>query len=64
MSTQKTRGRKLQTATNSEIKITLNDKQAAIVNKMVDHGVYGNTPNQVLLRIVDERLAKELQHAH
>lgn len=58
MPTQATnQSRKLQTKTNSQILVELNPKQAELINVMLVTGIWGNTPKQVLTRIIDQKLA-------
>lgn len=63
MSIPRIKGRKLKPNESSHIVLNLNEKQVALINKLVEAGLYGNSANQVALRIVDERLAKEVPRA-
>ncbi len=38
--------------------IKLNATQVKIVNEILASGLHGNTPSQVILRLLDEQLAK------
>lgn len=48
--------RKLKGIKSGGIELTLNDKQIALVNALIANGCYGNTANQVLVRLIDSKL--------
>ena len=54
--------RTLAPGTNGKIYLALNGKQSALVNELMATGVWGNTPAQVVMRLFDRQLAKQIQH--
>lgn len=59
MSKQTTKGRIVQTNTNSSIKFDINPKQAERLNAMVETGLWGSSVGACIKRIVDLHLLKE-----
>lgn len=53
--------RTLKEGVQHEVAIGLNIKQAEIVNRLLSTGLYGNSPRQVIQRLLDAALLPHLQ---